>query len=127
MDLRQRIVEAYRQGEGSSRDLAVRFSVGHATVCGLTLHLARHGTLAPLPTPGRKTFWQPAQLQALKKAITAHNDATLEQLADSLAPVFQRRLDPTAIWRGLRRLGWTRKKKTSTPPSATRPRSKRNG
>ena len=126
MDLRQRIVDAYLHGEGSSRDLAERFGVANSTVCVLTNQLEVRGTLQPLPNRGRESFWQAPQKAMLRAVFEAKTDATLEQMAEALAPKLKRSFHTSAISRGLQRLNVTRKKKTSTPASATRPRSKRS-
>ena len=126
MDLRQRIVDAYLNGEGSSRELAERFNVAPSTVSQWARQRHDRGTLQPLPNRGRKTFWQPPQLEALRKALDDKNDATLDELAETLRPVVGRQLDPSAIWRGLQRLRITRKKKISMQPSAIDPTSKRS-
>lgn len=123
MDLRQRIVDAHLRQEGSARDLAIRFGVAPSTVCGLLKHLAQRGSLAPLPNRGRITFWQPEPLEVLRRVVADKNDATLQQIADALARLLPRSFHLSAVSRGLRRLQITRKKKTSTPPSATRQRS----
>lgn len=118
MDLRQRIVDAYQNGEGSSRDLAERFGVAPSTVSEWARQLHDRGTLQPLPNRGRQTLWQPPQLKALRKALDDKPDATLDQLAEALEPVVGRRLVASTIWRGLQRLNVTRKKKISTRPNA---------
>lgn len=126
MDLRQRIVDAYLSGEGSSRELAERFGVAPSTVSEWARQRQERGTLQPLPNRGRQTFWQPPQLRALREALDAQEDATLEQLATALEGPLGRRLDTSAIWRGLQRLRVTRKKNLSTPRSETDRTSKHN-
>ena len=127
MDLRQRIVDAYSSGEGSSRELAERFGVANSTVWLLTKNLQIRGTLEPRHHPGPPTFWQPKQEEALRNVVGAKSDATLQQIADALVPLVKRRLDPSTVWRGLKRLKLTRKKKTSTPPSEIVRKSSRSG
>ena len=126
MDLRQRIVDAYQNGEGTCRELGERFGVAPSTVSVLTKNLEVRGTLKPLPNRGRQTFWQPKQQEALREVVEAKTDATLQQMAEALVPRLHRQLDTSAVWRGLQRLKLTRKKKTSTPPRETDRKSKRN-
>jgi transposase len=123
-DLRQRIVDAYLNDEGSSRALAARFKVAPSTVSVLCKNLEQRGTLAPLPNRGRTSFWQEPQQAILRQMVEAKPDATLQQLADALAQPLKRTFDTSAISRALSRIGVTRKKKISTPRSETPPRSK---
>lgn len=124
MDLRQRIVDAYLNDEGSSRELAERFGVAPSTVSELARHGRERGTLQPLPNRGRSTFWQPEQQKALRAVVDQKTDATLAQMVEALAPVLGRHLDPSVVWRGLQRLKLTRKKKIFTPASETGRKSK---
>lgn len=126
-DLRQRIVSAYLNGEGSSRILAARFKVAPSTVSVLCKNLEQRGTLAPLPNRGRPSFWQEPQQAALRQVVEAKPDATLQQIADALALPLRRTFDTSAISRALSRVGFTRKKRTSTPQSETPPGWKLNG
>jgi len=47
LDLRERIIEAYENGEGSIRELAHRFKVGFATVWRLLKRYRTAGEIAP--------------------------------------------------------------------------------
>lgn len=47
LDLRKRLLEAHQRGEGSPRQLAQRFSVGHATVERLPARFRDEGTIEP--------------------------------------------------------------------------------
>lgn len=123
-DLRQRVVDAYLADEGSTRQLAERFKVSNGTVCLWTQQFKQRGSVQPLPSRGRETFWQEPQRKALLELVQAKTDATMAQVAEQLGAKLGRFFHPQMISRGLKRIGWTRKKKTFTPASATLRRSK---
>jgi len=61
----------------------------------------------------------PAGRDLLRACLVAQPDATLAELATALAAADGPALSRTNTWRAVARLGWGRKKKASTPPSAT--------
>ena len=52
--LRQRVVDAYRGGEGTYEDLAARFMVGRATVSRLLGLERRSGSVEPKAMGGKR-------------------------------------------------------------------------
>lgn len=127
VDLRERVVNAYNNKEGSTRDLADRFGISSGTVSNWVRQSQERGTLEPSSPPGRPSFWQQEQKQALLEQRKKSPDATLEQLADELAPKLGKSFDPSVLSRMLAKLGQTRKKKTSTPANETRRNTKPSG
>ena len=117
-DLRERVAAAVDHGEGSQREIARRFRVSLTFVFRLLRRRREAGTLDPKPHGGcPPPALGPDELRRLAELIRETPDATLEQLR-------QRggfRCSLTALWRALRRLGLTRKKKTLHADERGRP------
>ena len=85
MDLRQRIVDAYDQGDTTRQKVAERFGVSLAFVKKLLSRRKRFGTIAPfLDRVGRKRAISPESQHALRKHLARHPGATLAELRDAL-------------------------------------------
>ena len=110
LDLRERVVSAVDAG-GSIRGTAARFGVAAGTVQNLLALRRETGGVAPRPHGGG----HPGPPRSL--------DARLGRLLDresglSLAELSARTGRPVwTVRRGLRRMGYTRKKSPSAPPS----------
>jgi len=114
MDLRERIVGAYQNQEGSYQVLAVRFAVSRAVVGKLVRQQHKQGTLrSQVHLRGRKPAIQGQLLERLRKHLAEHPDATLEERIQALG------LDcaVNTMWKTLRRLGWRYKKSRREPRS----------
>src|SRR5262245_7678988 len=115
-DLRLRIHEACQAGE-STAEVAERFSVSPAFVRRLKQRFRQTGSLAPLPGgrgPRRKLA---AHDETLRQAAREHPDATPAEHKDRLKLPASR----VTVWRALRRLGLTRKKKSRRAAEQDRP------
>lgn len=119
VDLRERIVRAVRQHGRSPEAVAAQFEVSVRTVTRY-LKRAEAGRLPPAPIPGRPREIGPGQEAALRAQWRAAPDAPLAAQCDAWAMAQGTRVHPTTMARALARLGWSRKKKSSTPPSGTR-------
>src|SRR5215210_3713813 len=117
-DLRERVAAAVDHGEGSQRQIARRFRVSLTFVFRLLRRRREAGTLGPKPHGGcPHPALAPDELRRLEGLTREKPDATLEQLR-------QRggfRCSLTTLWRALRRLGLTRKKKTLHADERGRP------
>lgn len=114
MDLRERIVGAYRNQEGSYQVLASRFAVSRAVVGKLVRQHREQGTLEPqVHLRGRKPAIRGKTLERLRRHLAEHPDATLEERIEALG------LDcaVNTMWKTLRRLGWRYKKSRREPLS----------
>jgi transposase len=117
-DLRERVAAAVDHGEGSQREIARRFRVSLTFVFRLLRRRREAGTLEPKPHGGcPPPALAPDELQRLAGLIREQPDATLEQLRQRGG--FSCSL--TTLWRALRRLGLTRKKKTLHADERGRP------
>ena len=114
MDLRRRVVAAYRNKEGSYVVLAARFSVSRAVVGKLVRQERELGTLEPqVHLRGRKPAISGEKEVELLRHLKDHPDATLRERIEALG------LDCTVktMWQTLRRLKWRYKKSRRGPPS----------
>lgn len=118
LDLRERIVRAARRGQHPAA-VAAQFEVSARTVKRY-LQRAEAGRLAPSPIPGRPREIGPEDEDALRAQWQLAPDAPLAAHCDTWAAGPGGRVHPTTMSRSLTRLGWSRKKRSSTPPSGTR-------
>jgi len=110
MDLRERIVSAYENQEGSHAVLAKRFSVSKAVVGKLVRQKRELGTLEPqVHLCGRKPAIQGEKLEELREHLAEYPDATLEERIEALGVDCA----VNTMWTTIRRLGMRFKK---SPP-----------
>ena len=108
-DLRQRILDAVDRREGSLRQLAARFAVNVSTITRLLRLRRETGAVAPRPhAGGTEPTLDQEGLERLRRLVEETPDATLEQLKQGLGISGSIMI----VWRGLEKLGITRKKKT---------------
>jgi transposase len=108
LDLRERVAAAVDNREGSWRDIARRFRVSLSFLTRLIQRRRQTGDLAPKPHGGgRAPALDPAAQQRLRQVLRQQPDATLAELRQRLGLT----CSLVAIWRTLRRLKSTRKKK----------------
>jgi transposase len=117
-DLRERVAAAVDHCEGSQREIARRFRVSLTFVFRLLRRRRDAGTLDPKPHGGcPPPALGPDELRRLAELIRERPDASLEQLRERGGF----RCSLTTVWRALRRLGLTRKKKTQHADEQGRP------
>src|SRR5688500_14005699 len=79
-DLRQRILDAVDNHEGSQQELAERFAVNPSTIVRLLQLRRRTGSAAPRPHGGGKPPTRDAEgLERLRRLVADDPDATLER------------------------------------------------
>lgn len=124
IDLRERVLMAVDAGEGTQEEVAQRFRVSARWVRKLLARRAATGSIAPEPNRGgRKALIQGEAAEALRAAVRADPDATLEELrqATGFAGCVM------TLWRAIERLKITRKKSRCGRRSNSTPRSSRSG
>lgn len=85
LDLRQKIVDAYAEGNLSQRQLAKQFRVALSFVEKLLKQHRETGSIAPkVRTEQTPTKLNSEQLSVLQQLVEANNDATLEELREQL-------------------------------------------
>jgi transposase len=117
-DLRQRILAAVDRREGSRRQLAARFSVDVSTITRLLQLRRETGAFEPRPhAGGTEPTLDPEGLERLRNLVQETPDAALEQHKQRLGISGSIMI----VWRGLEKLGITRKKKTLHATEQDRP------
>jgi transposase len=107
MDLRQRVVAACDDGFDTRAEIAERFAVSPAWIRRLLQRRRETGSIAPKPHGGgQPPAFDRAGAVRLRRAVAATPDATLKELARASGVA----CSTSAVERGLRRLGITRKK-----------------
>ncbi len=111
LDLRQKVVQAYKQGNDSYRQLAKRFQVSLSFVQRLLKRDREQGTLLPqrlgTPTVSRLKLYREQIVQDLQEC----NDLTLAQLCQKLESETSVKVSISTMCRFLKQEKLTRKKK----------------
>ncbi|EGJ28829.1 MULTISPECIES: helix-turn-helix domain-containing protein [Moorena] len=111
VDLRQKIIDAYNQGNISQRKLAQQFNVALSFVQKLLKQYRETGNIAPKvrtkQTPIKLT---PEQLNILRDLVIKNQDATLDELRIWLAEETGVLIGRSTVDRMIKRLNLTRKK-----------------
>jgi len=115
-DLRLRIHEACQVGD-STAEVAERFGVSTAFVRRLKQRFRQTGSLAPLPGGQGRARKLAAHEEVLRQAVREHPDATPAEHRERLKLPASR----VTVWRTLRRLRLTRKKKSTHASERDRP------
>jgi transposase len=126
-DIRQRVLDAYRNKEGSQRVIAERFKISRST---LQDWLKETPETPFLETRGRPSILSEQDFEQLRQLVVLHPDATYSELAQLLAQPGQEPCKRSVIYRALTRLNLTRKKRLGGPASKdakTSKKQERNG
>jgi putative transposase len=127
-DLRTRIVATWEKGELTWDQIAEKFSVGRATVDRLIRLYRETKEVTPRPHGGgTPPKISDEKLPIMREILEAHPDATLEELAAMYSKRSRVTVGPMCVYRAAKKLGFTRKKRVWSPPSATVRRSRRAG
>jgi transposase len=106
MDLRQRVAQAVDAQDGSLRQLARRFCISLSCISRWLALRRQTGSLAPRPhRSGPPPTLDEAALARLRQLVQDQPDALLDELAQQLG------CGRMTVWRALRKLKITRKKK----------------
>jgi transposase len=113
LDLRKRIVHALRS-EPSSLRVAARFDVSPSFVRKLRIQERETGDIRARRGPGKARLVKGDTEQVLRELVRAHPDATLIELGRLLRKATRVTVSETTMWRSLRRIAITLKKRHST-------------
>src|SRR3954447_19898185 len=117
-DLRQRVLDTVRRGEGSLRQIARRFLVSASFVTRLLRTHRDTGALEPKPQGGgNPAVLTPQDLERLRALIRQQPDATLQECRQRLGVSCSTR----TISRALSRLGLPRTKEVPRAQEQDRP------
>lgn len=112
-DLREKIIQRYRKGDCSFRDLANMFSVSLNFVWLLWRRFLATGSVEPKPhRGGRKSVMTEANLYDLRELVKQQNDSTLQELRDRLQEKTGTSVSCGTISLAVKKLRISRKKKT---------------
>lgn len=120
-DLRCKFLAAYERGDGSLRELSVRFGVGLPYAKRIRQQLLRSGKMERTPQPryGPVSRVTAAAEALLRERVRATPDATLAELRQVLWEQLQIAISRSHMGRLLQRMQLRLKKSHSTPPSKT--------
>lgn len=122
LDLRERAVSAVDHHEGSLRQIVTRFRIGLSTLTRWLSQRRQTGSLAPKPhAGGTPPVVDATHAEQLRDLVRQQPDATLDELNAGLGLGCSR----MAIFRALRRLRISRKKKVKHASERDTPRVKR--
>jgi transposase len=111
VDLRDRVVGAYKRKEGSICGLARRFGVSPKSVERWLKLKAETGSLEPSRAPrGPKSKIDGDGLELLEAILRKQPDMTNAELVDELKACGGIQTSTSGVSRAVGRLGWTRKK-----------------
>ena len=122
VDLRERVVASVESGECNIPEAARRYKVSEPTIERWVAKQRRTGTCRPLlhaGGPARKLVTAEA---ALRAAVKAQPDATLQELCELVEKKTKIKSNSSMMYRELVRLKLPRKKSRSMPASGTRRR-----
>ena len=115
IDLRQKIVDAYNEGNISQRQLAKQFRVALSFIEKLLKQHRETGSIAPkVRTQQTPTKLNSEQLAVLQQLVEANNDATLEELRQQLRQKTVVLIGRSTVDRMVKKLNLTVKKKHFT-------------
>jgi len=117
-DLKERVVRAVAAGQ-PMREAARRFNVCVNTVKRAVVQARETGSLERKPIPGYPRRIGPEQEAALRARLETAPDATVLEHCAWWAEQTGQHLSEATMWRAMRRLGWTRKKRHWQPASVT--------
>ena len=118
LDLRERILAAYDNQEGTREEMAVRFRVSLGMVKKLLQQRRRTGNIAARHGfAGRKPTILPVHRHQFRSLLTQKNDLTLKELRDAAGL----RCSLQAVHVVLAKMGLTYKKRHSAPASKSDP------
>jgi transposase len=126
IDLKERLVRAVAEGQ-PMRAVARRFEVAVTTVKRAVVQWRETGSLARRPIPGGPRLIGPEQEAVLRARLEAAPDATVLEHCRWWKETHGQELSEATMWRAMRRLGWTHKKRAWRPASATRTHGQRGG
>lgn len=114
VDLRQKIIDAHNQQEGSQRQLAKRFRVSLTFIENLFKRDSADGTVDPRPHGGgRAAKLSPEQEAVLATLVEEDNDAILVELCGRLEQRVGVRISRATMGRIVQKLKLTRKKNSA--------------
>ena len=124
-DLRRKLLQAHDRGEGSLRELAMRFGVSVPWAWKISRQRRRTGQMERVQQRHGPRSRITVEVQAsLRGLVQQQPDATLVELQQRLWASQRIRISFQHLWRVLQTMGLRLKKSRSTLKNKMRPRSK---
>ena len=117
IDLRERVVSSVESGECTIPKAAKRFKVSEPSVERWLARKRATGSCAPMPHAGGVSRTLAAAEAAIRAAVKAHPDATLQELCERVEHETQLQSDPSMMCRELARLKLPLKKVAPRQPA----------
>ncbi|MDJ0676356.1 MAG: transposase [Calothrix sp. MO_167.B42] len=126
-DLRQKIIEAYYNQEGSQRQIAQRFCVSLSFIQNLLKRYRNSGTLDPRPHGGgQSSKLNPDQMRLLAQLVRENQNLTLEQLCHKLELMIGVRISRATMGRIIKKLDLSNNRNNHRTSAMRRNKSKAN-
>ncbi len=109
LDLRKKVISFVTKG-GSKREAAKLFNIGEDTI----YRWIRRDKLGDLAPRKRTDFPTKIPLETLRKYVEDHPDHTLKEIGQAV------NLSGSKVWKHLKKLNLTRKKRPRSTPNAIR-------
>lgn len=119
-DLRERVIESVESGECNIPQAARRYKVSEPSIERWLAQQRKTGSCAPLPHAGGPTRKLATAHAAIRAAVKAQADATLQELCERVEKETGIQSDPGMMHRELVRLELPLKKSRFMPASGTR-------
>ncbi len=121
LDLRQKIIDIYNQGNLSQRQLAKQFGVALSFIQKILKQYRQTGQIAPkVRIKQTPTKLNPEQIKMLQELVNSNKDATLEELRHKLAFATGVVISRSTVDRMLSRMNLTLKKNTARYRKSTK-------
>jgi transposase len=120
IDLRERVTLSVESGECNIPAAARRYKVSEPTIERWVARKRRTGTCAPLPYAGGPPRKLASAAAAIRAAVKAQPDATLQELCEYVEKETKIKSNSSMMYRELVRLKLPRKKSRSMPANGTR-------
>lgn len=113
LDLRERVVKAYENGNFTIAEIAAQFAVGKTFVNEMLRLKRQQQSLAPKAhAGGAKAMLDESHKQSLRVHLARQPDATLGELQQQLSATHQLQVSQATLCRALQEMQLTRKKKS---------------
>ena len=120
IDLRERVIASVESGECNIPAAARRYKVSEPSIERWLVRKRKTGNVAPLPHAGGPPRKLASAEAAIRAAVKAQPDATLQELCELVEKGTKIKSDASMMYREVVRLKLPRKKSHSMPVSGTR-------
>lgn len=116
IDFRKQVLKVFDQKQATQKEIASRFGVSLSWLEKLLRQRRQTNSISPRQRGGDyRSIFTGKHLDYLKQMVEKYPDATLAELEELCGL----KSSYTAVWRALKKLGYTRKKRRYVPPSKT--------